>query len=379
MAIESVLQFLEATSQDETLRSGLAGIIGVGDGDISGASEIDQEEAGALLGQRSMLVTTFAEQNGYSFTIAQLKAVIGVFKRYQAGELSKQEFSSALGVSEQSSLALDSLGAPVEMVFLGVKYKVMKEASSAHQVLDFMQKTAEDADFQAQLQEILSVGDGDISDFNALDPDEVQALQGSRGALVAEFAASRGFMFTLADLLAVIDAFQRVQAGELTSEEFDKFLSLNVQSKKFFPFIDKVVSMTYKGFNYSNAVASSASDNTLAVVRFMERSESDEALQQQLAAILGGDGNISNPSELDAQESRALRGDRSKKILELGAEHGFLFTEADLSAVVGGFQLVNDGKLSMESCTRILGLGKTNDGLAKVEETAGSIYRGVRY
>ena len=382
MAIESVVQFLEATSQDETLREGLAGIIGVGDGDISNVSAMDQEEASALLGQRSILVTIFAEQNGYTFTVAQLKAVIGVFQRYQTGEFSKQEFSSALGLTNGSNLAsdqLDTLGDNVEMIFLGVKYHVKKETRSAHQVLDFMKRTAEDAGFQEQLQEIISVGDGDISDFNALDPEEIQALQGSRGALVAEFAARHGFMFTMADLLAVIDAFQRVQSGELTSEEFDKFLRLNVQSKDFFPFIKNVVSMTYKGFNYSNAVASNASDNTLAVVRFMERSESDEVLQQQLAAILGGDGNISNPDELDAQEAGALRNDRSKKIIELGAEYGFRFTEADLSAVVGGFQLVNDGKLSMESCTRILGLGKSSDGLASAEKTAGRMYRGVRY
>jgi hypothetical protein len=382
MAIESVVQFLEATSQGEALREGLAGIIGVGDGDISSASEMDQEEAGALLGQRSVLVTTFAEQNGYVFTVAELKAVIGVFQRYRAGELSEEEFSSALGLSSASRLAtgqLESLGNTVEMVFLGVKYNVKKEPRSAHQVLDFMKKTAEDADFRKRLQEILSVGDGDISDFDALDAAEIQALQGGRGALVAEFAARHGFIFTLADLLAVIDAFQRVQSGELTSEEFDKFLSLNVQSNKFFPFIENVVSLTYKGFGYSSAVAANSSDNTLAVVRFMERSESDQALQKQLAAVLGGDGNISKPAELDAEEAGALGSDRGKQIIKLGEEHGFRFSEADLSAVVGGFQLVNDGKLSMESCTRILGLGKTSEGLASVEKTAGRIYRGVRY
>lgn len=382
MAVESVVQFLEATSRDETLRAGLANIIGVGDGDISSASQLDQEEAGALLGQRSVLVSTFAEQNGYSFSVAELKAVIGVFQRYQAGELSEAEFSSALGLTNTSKLVagqLASLGETVEMVFLGAKYSVDKNTRSAHQVLDFMKKTAEDADFRAQLQEILSVGDGDISDFSALDPEEIHALQGSRGALVAEFAASHGFMFTLSDLLAVVDAFQRVQAGELTGEEFDKFLSLNVKSSEFFPFIDSVVSMTYKGFNYSSAVASKSSDNTLAVVRFMERSESDESLQKKLAAILGGDGNISNPGELDAGEANALNSDCSKQIVQLGAEYGFRFTEADLSAVVGGFQLVKDGRLSLESCTRILGLGKSTDGLARVEKAAGRIYRGVRY
>jgi Nif11 domain len=382
MAIEAVVQFLEATAQDDALRQGLAGIIGTGDGDISSAQALDQEEAGALLGQRSVLVTTFAEQSGYAFTVAELKAVIGVFQRYKAGELSEVEFSNALGLDSASKLAanqLASLGKTVGMVFLGVKYDVTKDTRSAHQVLDFMKKTAQDAEFRKQLKDILNVGDGDISDFSALDADEVQALTGSRGALVAEFAARAGFLFTMSDLLAVTDAFQRVQSGELTSEEFDKFLSLNVKSKEFFPFIENVVSMTYKGFNYSNAVASKSQDNTLAVVRFMERSESDMALRSQLASLLGGDGNISNPAELDAEEASALGSDRSQQIVQLGAEHGFRFTASDLAAVVGAFQLVNGGELSMESCTRILGLGKSQDGLASVEKAAGRIYRGIRY
>lgn len=382
MTIEAVVQFLEATSKDSALREGLAGILGVGDGNISDASEMDQEEAGALLGQRSVLVSTFAEQSGYAFTVAELKAVIGVFQRYRAGELSEAEFSSALGLGSASGLEadrLDALGETVGMVYLGVKYDVRKGQRSAHQVLDFMKKTAEDAQFQKELRDILSVGDGDISDFSALDEEEVEALQGSRGALVAEFAARHGYVFTLSDLLAVTNAFQRVQSGQLTSDEFDKFLNLSVKAKDFFPFIEDVVSLTYKGFGYSSAVASKSQDNTLAVVRFMERSDSDEALQRQLAALLGGDGNISKPAELDADEATALGSDRNQQIVDLGAEHGFRFTVADLSTVVGAFQLVNDGQLSIDSCTRILGLGKSSDGLSSVEKTAGRIYRGVRY
>ena len=85
--------------------------------------------------------------------------------------------------------------------------------------------TAEDAGFRKKLKGILSVGDGDISNFSSLDQDAIQALQGSRGALVAEFAARHGFVFTLADLLAVTEAFQRVRTGELSSEDFDRFLS----------------------------------------------------------------------------------------------------------------------------------------------------------
>jgi len=161
MAIEAVVQFLEATSKDESLRGGLAGILGVGDGDISNIRELDQEEAGALLGHRSVLATTFAEQNGYAFTVSELKAVIGVFQRYQAGELSQEDFSSALGLGNASGSAasqLDSLGKTVGMVFLGVKFNVTKAQGSAHQVLDFMKKTAEDETFRQQLKEPLATG-----------------------------------------------------------------------------------------------------------------------------------------------------------------------------------------------------------------------------
>jgi hypothetical protein len=381
MSIQAVVEFLGATSQDDALRKGLAGIIGGGDGDISSVEALDEEEAGALLGQRSILVTTFAEQNGFEFSVAELKAVIGVFQRHQSGELSADEFSHALGLDSTSSLAngqLDALGKTVGMVYLGVTYNVTKDQSSAHQVLDFMKKTAEDAEFREQLKEILSVGDGDISDFSELDEHEVEALQGSRGALVAEFAARHGFVFTLSDLIAVTDGFQRVQSGELTAEEFEKFLRLNLKSGDIFPLIENVVSMTYKGFNYSSAVAAKSLD-TLPVVRFMESSETDELLRKQLEAIVGGDGNISNPAELDAGEATALSSGRNKQIVALGAEHGFRFAEADLSAVVGAFTLVNDGELSMESCTRILGLGKPKEGLGEAKKTAGLIYRGVKY
>jgi len=381
MAYKAVIQFLEATSNDKPLKEGLAGVIGVGDGDISTAQELDHEEAQALLGKRGVLVTAFAEQHGYEFTLAELNAVISVFQQYQAGEMSEEDFSKAMGLSgpgEKASAGLETLGNSVGLVYRGVKYKVEKNPGSAHQVLDFMKKSSEDPDFKQQLKEILSAGDGDISDFSQLDADEVAALRSGRGALVAEFAAKHGFVFTLSDLLAVTDAFQRVQSGELTSDEFDRFLDLDVKSKEFFPFIQNVVSLTYKGFKYSAAVASKTNDNTLPVIRFMERSATDETLRGQLMAILGGDGDISAPAELDAEEASVLGGERSKQIVELGAQYGHRFAASDLSTVVDAFQLVNEGKLPPESCARILGLGKSATPITGVKKTAGLIYRGVR-
>lgn len=381
MAIEQVVKFLEASSEDKALRDDLKGIMGVGDGDISSASELDNEEAQALLGHRSVLVATFAEQRGYAFTVAELGAVIGVFQRFKAGELSAADFSRALGLSAdsvQTSGQLESVGDAVGLVYRGVKYVSRKDKGSASAVLEFMKKTAEDAELREELKGILGVGDGDISAFDQLDTDEKQALNSGRGALVAEFAARKGYEFTLSDLLAVTDAFQRLKSGQLTDEEFDKYLALNVRSKEFFPFIDNIVSMTYKGFSYSTAVPAKSGDNTLPVIRFIERSASDPALQEKLRGILGGDGDISNPAELDEQEAAALGSERSIDVVQLGAAHGFRFSVADLNAVIGAFQLVNEGKLPVESCARILGLGSSASGVASVKSSHG-VYRGVKY
>jgi len=384
MSIEAVVQFLEASAQKESLQQDLAGIIGVGDGDVSNVRELDQDEAQALLGGRGVLVATFAAQQGYEFTVAELNAVVGVFQRFQAGELSDAEFASALGLAASAQEQLAGVGKSVDMVYRGVQWgNSGDDSGSAHQVIDFMKKTAEDDQFRAELQAILETGDGDISNFAELDSDEVVALTSDRSALVAEFAAQHGFLFTMADLFAVTDAFQRVQSGELTEEEFSKFLRVNAGTGEAFPLIGNVVEMTYKGFHYAKAVPSAAQDNTTQVVRFMEKSDSDSALRERLQTLIGGDGDISEPGELDAEEAQALASFRGSHIVDLGAEHGFRFTPADLSAVVGAFQLVNNGKLSQENCVRILGLKKSAvavDGiLADNNKTAELIYRGVRY
>ena len=382
MSYKAVIEFLESTSTDEALRETLSSLMGIGDGDISSAKELDGEEAEALVGERGIKVTALAEEKGFIFTLGELNAIVDLFQRYRAGKLSQEDFAKAMGWdsnAESLYTKLDSVGETVDMVYLGVKYTVDKVESSAHQVLDFMKRTSEDALLRDQLKEILDVGDGDLGDFTEVDAEEASALRSGRGVLVAEFAAKHGFMFTLSDLLAVTDAFERVQAGELTTEEFEKFLSVNVGGSDFFPFISNVVSMTYKGVKYASPVVSKVKDNTLPVVRFMERSGSDDALRKQLMGIIGGDGDISAPGELDAEEASSLVSDRSNLIVDLGAEHGYRFTVTDLNAVISAFQLVNEEKLPMESCARILGMGKIGAGDSAIKNTAGLIYRGVRY
>lgn len=382
MSYKAVIEFLESTSKDEALQKDLSGLLGIGDGDISSAEELDGEEAEALMGERGIKVTALAEEKGFIFTLGELNAIVNLFQRYRTGKLSQEDFAKAMGWDSQAealSTKLKSVGETVDRVYLGVKYTVEKDESSAHQVLDFMKKSSEDAVLREQLKEILDVGDGDIGDFSEVDAEEANALRSGRGVLVAEFAAKHGFMFTLSDLLAVTDAFERVQAGELSTEEFEKFLSVSVDGSDYFPSISNVVSMTYKGFKYASPVVSKVKDNTLPVVRFMERSSSDAALREQLMAIIGGDGDISSPGELDTEEASSLVSDRSNSIVSLGAEHGYRFTVSDLNAVISAFQLVNEEKLPMESCARILGMGKSDTGDGGVKKTAGLIYRGVRY
>jgi len=387
MAIEAVLKFLEATSTDKAMSQDLAGIIGAGDGDVSSAAALDAEESRALLGERGVLVTTFADQQGYKFTVAELNAVIGVFQRFQAGELTKAEFDGVLGLKDQPAEdpgRMAALGDSVGIVYRGIHSSSVptRGIDNAPKVMQFLKQTAEDETLRQELKGILEVGDGDISDFSTLDADEEEALKSGRGALVAEFAAKKGFLFTMADLFAVMDAFHKVQSGEMSEEAFNKYLRLGGQTSSAFPFIEKVAEMTYKGFRYDTAIPSASKDNALQVVRFMEKTRDDSTLREKLQAIIGGDGDISDPKALDSEEAQSLMSDRSEKIVELGAEHGFRYTVSDLSAVVGAFQLVESGKLPLENCMRILGLKGSGEspeeGLTKVTSTAGLIYRGVR-
>jgi hypothetical protein len=380
MSVDAVLRFLETSSEDEALRSALAPIIGAGDGDVGSAEALDSEEAEALLGERGVLVANFAGRRGYEFTVAELRAVIGLFQRYQTGELTSAEFASALGMLGAEP-EMKSIGHTIGMVFMGIRYDraVEDAAEKLPQVVKFVQATAKDSGVREALRAILQVGDGDISSFAELDADEARALTGERAALVTNLAAEQGFVFTVADLFAVIDAFRRVNAGEMSEETFAKFVRMS--GSEALPFIGEVSEFTYKGLSYESAKPSSRSDNALQVVRFMEKSRDDAKLREQLQAIIGGDGNISAPSELDATEARSLLGERSSQIVQLGASHGFRFTPMDLSAVVGAFQMVESGMLPVEDCMRILGLPKSAEAdapaIGVVAQTAGRIYRGI--
>jgi hypothetical protein len=93
-------------------------------------------------------------------------------------------------------------------------------------VLQFMQKTGEDAALRQQLESLLGVGDGNISSSTQLDPEESAAL--SQGApRVTEFAAQQGYSFSSNELVQVITAFQQLQSGQLSKEDFARALGFS--------------------------------------------------------------------------------------------------------------------------------------------------------
>ena len=94
-------------------------------------------------------------------------------------------------------------------------------------VLQFMQKTAEDATLRQQLEALLGVGDGNISSEAELDPAETEAL-GERAPLVADFAAQHGFSFSADELISVVNAFQKHQIGEISDEDFAEMLGISL-------------------------------------------------------------------------------------------------------------------------------------------------------
>lgn len=94
-------------------------------------------------------------------------------------------------------------------------------------VLKFMQKTAEDATLQQQLETLLGVGDGNISSEAELDAAESEAL-GELAPMVAQFAAQNGFTFSADELVSVVDAFQKHRAGDLSDEDFASLLGISL-------------------------------------------------------------------------------------------------------------------------------------------------------
>ncbi len=104
-------------------------------------------------------------------------------------------------------------------------------SSAISNILGFMHKTAEDEVLRAKLEDLLGVGDGNISGESELDPEEAAVLKGTQAPVVAEFAASQGFVFTATDLVTVIETFEKHQAGDMSDADFSAFLGASVPAE----------------------------------------------------------------------------------------------------------------------------------------------------
>jgi len=98
------------------------------------------------------------------------------------------------------------------------------------EVLQFMQRTAEDQVLCQQLEALLGVGDGNISGEADLDAAETEALT-ERAPKVADFAAQLGFEFSVDELVTVVDAFHKHQAGELSDDKFAQLVGASAAHK----------------------------------------------------------------------------------------------------------------------------------------------------
>ncbi|MFE4106360.1 hypothetical protein [Almyronema epifaneia] len=122
-------------------------------------------------------------------------------------------------------------------------------------VLQFMQKTADDAALRQQLEELLGVGDGDISSESELDAEETEALKGERAPIVAEFAAKNGYPFSVDELVAVVDAFQKHQAGEISDQEFATLMGVSSHTSRNQNAVQRLatyLTRTYLGYDLSS-------------------------------------------------------------------------------------------------------------------------------
>lgn len=103
MATTAVLEFMQKTGTDATLKQQLEGVLGTGDGNISSAAELDDNESAALT-ERAPRVTAFATAQGFTFTPEELVSVVQSFQQLQAGELSDEAFAQTIGLTPGNTL-----------------------------------------------------------------------------------------------------------------------------------------------------------------------------------------------------------------------------------------------------------------------------------
>jgi len=376
-AITQVIEFMEKTDEDVALQQQLQTAMGVGDGNISSINELDASEAKALKGEYGEAVVNLAKENGFNFSADDLVKVIKIFEQHQSGEMSESEFSDFINSFNLSQQAKDRLAAAehsVDLIFQGRRYRKTTTKSAAPtssvtataQVVQFMEKTADDAALQQEIKQILGVGDGDISSIDELDAEEAQALKSGKNSLIIELAAKHGCSFTTKDLLTVIGLFNQQKFGEISPDDFAQLTGMSDLPKA------TTVELMYLGRRYrktnlpNGEVKIEYIDNkqmrankSTAVVKFMLKTAEDETIKQKVKKVLGvGDGDISTITELDAEEAKALKGDHGPAVTQVAAKFGFEFSMDDLLMVVEAFEQRQSGQISQKEFAQKTGLSE---------------------
>lgn len=395
MTTERVLQFMRKTAEDASLRQHLEILLGVGDGDISSKEQLDSQEAEALKGERGALVVELVAKHGFEFSVSDLITVVDAVEKHKAGGLSDTDFAKVPGLENLTTADqknLQFVEQTVELVHLGRRYRKtvsvlqLDTYSAITDVLQFMEKTAEDTALRQELESLLGVGDGDISSAAELDEQEAKALKGEHGALVVKLASQYGFQFTVGDLITVVDAFAKCQSGDLSDDGFTKITGAQVPPNT--PYLKQAVKWLYKGGDYNKfkklTFVGTETQSSADVLKFMQKSAHDSQLQTELESILGvGDGDISSKEELDAAEAEALKGERGFAVVQLAAKHGCQFSLTDLVTVVDAVEKHKSGELSEESFQQLLGSSNLSsaprDEIELIEQTVELVHLGRRY
>ena len=91
------------------------------------------------------------------------------------------------------------------------------------------------------------------------------------------------------------------------------------------------------------------------VIQFMEKTATDEALQQQLQSVMGTeDGDISSVEQLDTAEATVLKGESGIAVVNLAAQNGFEFSTDELIQVITAFEKHQSGELSEAEFTKFI-------------------------
>lgn len=390
MSIKQVLKFMYQSGHDQSLQQEIKNLLKTGDGNISDSAELDEQEISSLIIDGGIRITKFAQEKGWQFFPEELVNVIRAFEKHKLGIITEKELFNYLGISNSPDTSVEQPKI-VEFVYRGTVYrrvikpnKLTSQINPKKEVVQFMHKTSEDTVLQQELKQILGVGDGNISNTQELDPIESAVLIGNRAPKVVNLARKHRFYFTEADLTEVIKMFERNRSGEISESELLKNLGISEDALAVLA-TQKAIKLMFRGDLYEKIMNPSFDTSTspnpkLAVVRFIAQSADNEDLQRELEDILGvGDGNISNPAEIDKQESEALKGARGAQVTELARSKGYIFSREDLTEVVSGFESYRLGKISQAGLSASIGLSTNEFPPASTQRIQEFIYRGQRY